>query len=98
MAKSEIVTKPLKESSLQQSFVKITENDDIDDISIDIEDSQVCKDISSVSTPSGISQMTDIDSKLIEEIKVCENPFPRSKFYIYNLSNNLASVFKFLLL
>lgn len=89
------ITKPLAESSVQEPVVKTTE---CKDISIDIHDSDLFKTInsSSVSTPSGISQMTGINSKLIQEIKFCEDSFPESKFCIYERSRILTNILRVL--
>lgn len=89
------VTKPLVKSPVQEAVVKTTE---CKDISMDIDDSDIFKTInsSSISTPSGISQMTGINSKLIEEIKFCEDSFPESKFCIYDLSSILVNILRVL--
>lgn len=75
-ARSEVI-KPLVTSPFQEAVVKATE---CKDISIDYSDIFKTINSSSVSTPSGISQMTGINSKLIEEIKFCEDSVPESKF------------------
>lgn len=93
-ARSEI-TKPLVESPIKKTAEKTT---DCKDISVDIDDSDIFKTInsSSISTPSGISQMTGINSKLIEEIKFCEDSFPESKLCIYDLNYILANILRIL--